>query len=661
MVGDPLAGQAALSRTRHLTFLSQFLARHSITLSPEQVAPAEGIRAAVATVGALLPALFFHQPVFAWAAFAAFWSCLIEPGGTPREQFRILGLFTFLGAILAALSSIIACAPIWGVLPLLALTGVVAGMSRALSPSHGLLCTLLCCVAAAGTGFPASFDAALIIGAAFAVGGLWAMLLCLVIWSLHPYAPARRAVAASYRLLALMAGELAAGRLRETVHRQAVRSAIEQARMVTLQIDAGHGSDSMRAHLSATLAGAERLFTAMLAVEHLVETRGIDFEGRGTLAAFSTLCQSASRQVLSPEPDLAALAKQATVLADSIRVRPGSVGELVATSASTLATLANGLLRESTGLPAAERPRHTARMTPVIRRHALRLMVGLIATDLASRWLGLHYGFWALVAVLLVIQPSGPTTVVRGLERILGSVCGGVLVLLITPMLSGRSEMLVAVALFAIGAIAMRAVNYTMLVLFLSAQFIVVTEMTMPSPGLAGLRVVDNALGSVIGLFCAFVVCPDRLGRDMDGMLRTAIIGNLKYLAAVLGGQDSAETDRIQRQAGIDTTRAEFARGSLPIFGGVASIGKAAAHNNGILRALRRLSGEATLLRFDMEAGLCPGDTLSAERWGKQAELLEAGAPLHDIALLLEQGRIVAEIAALDRAGRQLLKRADPV
>ncbi|KXV44337.1 hypothetical protein AD943_04795, partial [Gluconobacter roseus] len=176
MVRDPLAtgpsSRPAPNRGRPFDFLTQFLARHSVPVSPEQIAPAEGSRAAVATVMALLPALYEQQAVLAWAAFAAFWSCLIEPGGTAREQFRILGLFTVGGAILGGVTSLVADYPLWGVLPWLVLTGLLTGMARALTPSMALLCALLGCVMLAGTGFPAhGFQDAAIIGLAFGGGG----------------------------------------------------------------------------------------------------------------------------------------------------------------------------------------------------------------------------------------------------------------------------------------------------------------------------------------------------------------------------------------------------------------------------------------------------------------------------------------------------------
>ncbi|GBR52097.1 hypothetical protein AA106555_0799 [Neokomagataea thailandica NBRC 106555] len=443
-----------------------------------------------------------------------------------------------------------------------------------------------------------------------------------------------------------MTGELAAGRLRETLHRQTVRTAIERARGVTLQIDSGHGSEVLRGRLVASLTGAERLFTAMLAVEHLAQKRGMDFEARGMLAALSALCQEAGEQVMDPEPDCEALSQHSQNLAGEVRSDSGPIGGLVAESARTLGTIARGLLRNAHPSLEAEAVKSDNRLTQVHWRHAFRVSVALVVTHLATRWLGLEYGFWALVAVVLVVQPSGHTTLVRAIERIIGTIGGGALVLLARPFLPAAPEMMVADALFVIGAIAMRAVNYTMLVLFLTAQFILVTEMTMPASGIEWLRVVDNTLGSVVGVVCAFALFPQRGMQDMSGLLRQSVISNLRYLAAVLGGKSDAEIDRFQRQAGIATTRAEFARGALPLLGGTSFIGKEHATAHGLLREIRLLSGEVTLLRFDISSGLCKGYHDWAAYWTEQADCLSEGAALGPITAEIETGRVTAALAA---------------
>ena len=81
-------------------------------------------------------------------------------------------------------------------------------------------------------------------------------VLTLVIWRVHPFLPARRAVAEVYRLLAALAADMRAccppatampplgGHARE--HRRAVREAIETARAVVFDTVRTRGATSVR-------------------------------------------------------------------------------------------------------------------------------------------------------------------------------------------------------------------------------------------------------------------------------------------------------------------------------------------------------------------------------------------------------------------------------
>lgn len=346
------------------------------------------------------------------------------------------------------------------------------------------------------------------------------------------------------------------------------------------------------------------------------------------------------------------------MLADSLSVDDGAIGDLVLMGARTLETMSDGLMRNPRLLPDGAVFPGNVRVTSAHWRHALRLSLSLVTTHLATMWLGLQYGFWALVAVVLVVQPSGYTTLIRAVERILGTIGGGVLVLIAKPFLPDAVEMLVADAICVIGAIAMRAVNYTLLVLFLTAQFILVTEMTMPTHNVAGLRILDNMLGSIVGLLCAYLIFPQVQSQDMNGLLRQAMIANLRYLASVLGRDPDIEMDRVQRQAGIALTRAEFARGTLPLLGGVSSNGKTAVAAHRLLRELRQLSGEVTLLRFDIAAGLCVGDPSIARQWKDRADALAAGEAPGPLEEELQAGQLTATIAAWERRKPADSKRA---
>jgi len=131
---------------------------------------------------------------------------------------------------------------------------------------------------------PAHWLPALFTGGAFALGGLWAMVLTLLLWPLQPYQPARRAVGAVYRQLAALAEDLkalvedeatppAAWDDHATAHRRAVRDAIELARDVVDQITRVRGPQSGATVQSPIrLEAADEIFGALIGLSSVLET-----------------------------------------------------------------------------------------------------------------------------------------------------------------------------------------------------------------------------------------------------------------------------------------------------------------------------------------------------------------------------------------------------
>ncbi|WP_025884540.1 FUSC family protein [Asaia prunellae] len=646
-----IKGHSHLSATRpfaaFLTTSSNHLARYAITLSPEQLSLYEGGRAALVTALALAPSLFFDQAILAWIAFACFWACLIDPGGPDRERLQVLGGFTLAGTALVFSVSSLSVFGSLATLPIVALIGLGCGLSRAFSPAIMQLWVLAGCAAVAATGFPSSPLQAAGIAGLFCAGGLLAMLFCLVLWKQQPYAPARRSIAATYYILDLMARELAAGRLRETVHRQAARNAIERARALVTLLDAGHGNFRLRRRMEVMLSAAERVFTALLALEHQAEAGPLSPGLRHLLGGLGTACHEAMRQAGRTEPDFTVLGQLAQAMD-----RKARIGELVHVApilacAETFERMKTAFARGHQETEAAQN-RSFMVLSPAIWRHACRLSFALLLTQGICLYGGEGFSYWALIATLLVMQPAGNVTLVRSVERVIGSIGGSLMAALCAMALPGKPALLVVAVFMSLAAIATRAVNYTLLVFFLTGLVVVIAEAVMPGGGIIWARVLDNLIGSGIALLCVLLLWPQRIETDHEGVLKRAIEANFQYAALVLQGNcHDAAIEKAQREAGIASISAEFLPGGLPLLGGIV----AQLHDHRFLlrqetlRALRRLSGEITLYRFDMQNGFRqpkPEEAVRFESWNRA---LARGEPISDIMTMLGNGTLFERLA----------------
>jgi uncharacterized membrane protein YccC len=87
------------------------------------------------------------------------------------------------------------------------------------------------------------------------------------------------------------------------------------------------------------------------------------------------------------------------------------------------------------------------------------------------------------MAAIVVMQPGATPTWPRMVERVIGSVGGGLVAVVLGLLFPSPWECLVIIFPLAAATIALRFVNYTLFVLFLTPLFILVAELVAPANG----------------------------------------------------------------------------------------------------------------------------------------------------------------------------------
>lgn len=592
----PPAAQARSIRAGgELRHLARRLELRSYGLVPEHFSAAEGYRAALAVALPLVLAVAFEQRVLSWAVFAAFWTCLCDPSGPQRLHRRNLGAFALCGALVTFVGTLAA-----NMLPGLAfVTGPALAFLVVLAAPRvvpdGLFATLLAVVAVVAVGFPHGPVLALVQALAFLAGASWAWLLVNLLWRRDARRPLERARLAVLLRLHDMASELAA--LGETdhrdarwhsehgEHRRAVRLAIERLRALLTRFEA---RDDIARQLRA-LEASERLFAALIALDQaFIDRLGPAAERLATARACRTALRAWHLALARERPDDGALLlRWARERLSRARARCGEDlyrGCLLAfenaLSPNLAPATAPALATENAG--AGE---------PHIRR-ALRQAAGLVVVYLTARAFDLGYPYWAALAVIVVLQGGSRVTWTRSLERVAGTALGGGAAMVAVHLVPGGeiALSLLAIALAA-SAIALRAVNYTVFVLFLTMLFVIVTEMLQPGAGIAWARILDNVVGSLAALLAVLALWPD-LGTSLEDRLRAGIEANRAYLDAVLAGLAQAEIEARRRAAGLASVEAELARHEL---GTLMRRFRLPDHLSAAQQDLRTIAGEAAI------------------------------------------------------------------
>jgi uncharacterized membrane protein YccC len=590
-----------------------------------------------------------HWPALAWAAIAALWTCLADPGGSSRRRALVLigyavasCLFAMAGAGAAGLGLPWAAAAVF-------VCALLSGAASAWGPAARQAAALALVACAVAADSPAHDGPALLrFGAIFMAGNAWAILLTLTLWRIHPYRPARLAFAAVFQALADLARHLGAttaeppgGLIRPDSlvlltgrRRSAVRTAIETARRLVDELARARRDGPVLQQMRVALETAERIFTHLIALEDMLQTAPA---GDAHPRQFRRLALVLTRYA-APEP-----AHHAAILA---RAHTAFASRAWLGTPALLAVLADlddldaPLAPDAAWTPPETGQRWLApivaelHVQSVLLRHAVRGALLVTAVLVVTHLLGLPEAYWATMAVILVQQGQPATTWPRALERSLGSVAGGGLSALLGWALASPWLLTAAVFPLAMATMALRTVNYALFVMFLTPLFVLVTELTQPGTNhlaLAGARVINNVLGSAVALAGTFLLWPAWERPRLALMLADAVEANGAYaMLAFRANADSLARDEARRLAGLASVRAETSRDQTGLESSFSRAQGRLEQASKILSELRQMTGGVTAAWLHPALGSGPDDAVAdwlGTATAQLADALRQGSP----------------------------------
>ena len=161
---------ALVRRPSWVSRLARMLQARSFAFAPEQIGIAEGLRAATAVALVVIASQVLHRPILTWGAFAAFWTCLADPGGPDRIRWRTMGGFALAGTALAGVASWIASMGQITAAPILFALVFLCALSRfygAAATQAGVLASVVAVVA---IDYPSSAEHAAMLACVFLAG-----------------------------------------------------------------------------------------------------------------------------------------------------------------------------------------------------------------------------------------------------------------------------------------------------------------------------------------------------------------------------------------------------------------------------------------------------------------------------------------------------------
>lgn len=550
------------------------LARLPIGLDPRGLSIMEGVRAAFAFGTVILLHEWIAWPPLLIMALAANLTCFADIGGPVRARLLVLAVFSVLAA---AIWSLFGLLQPWGwpvVVPPAILVVFACTYARVWGVQEQTAGNVLVLVLAFALDRPLTGSEAAVAGGMVLAGGLWATLLALVLWRLTPYRPTQRAVAEVWRRLALLSGDLeglAAGAAdaagfdgHARAHRRGVREAIEAARGLVVDLARSRERVSDRTAQSLIrLETAEQIFAVLNALSDRIEADRDprrQIRARRLLRRLRPLLLVVARAIrddtaldlprlersidragrgFSSDPGLKALAER---LLDRVRIgaklstpegyRPG--GTLLGSASLPLHRRLLGPLRANFTLASPN------------LRHALRAsLVTAPALGLTLVWPG-PFTHWLTVTVVLTMQPFYAATWQRALERIGGTVLGGLIGALLASLATTTLALAALIFPLSIIGFAARQVSYAFFIACLTPLVVLLVEVMEPGHAsweVAGMRALFTLLGGLIAVGSSLLLWPISEPDQVRLELRKAVKAHADFARTVLSNRAEAERD----------------------------------------------------------------------------------------------------------------------
>ncbi|MCY1079163.1 FUSC family protein [Archangium lansingense] len=520
--------------------------------APVRPAVKAGLRAAIATIVPVLLASVFHLSGGIWLSVGGFNASFADRGGSYRSRASSMGAVAITGALSVFVGGLAGLHPALAI-PVALFWVAACSYAGVYGATAGFVGNIAASAFVISLALPASglLDALARVG--FLLGGAcWAMVLSLVLWPIRPYRPARFALGRCFRALADFAG--AVGRLSTGADSAAwqalvqsqhgrLRETLEEARNTLAAIRRGRSESGRGERLLVLLQIADAMFEAMIALADVMESlsqgvgvRPAQEEVARALAAFSQTLQELARvtETEGRPKQLPALEWGPDALREALaRAEAAGGSEVMRVVDRAQALHAARLLaqlREFSGIavenaaglsdnrpvslggeprgqgvaeprrPLLEPLRENLSRDSVVLRHALRVGVTTGVAVWLTSLLNLSHGYWVTITVLTIMLPYTGPTFLKGLQRVVGTMVGGILAAMVAAWLHDPHAIMLLVFFTVAISVAVISVNYGLYTIFLTLTFVLLAEVGTGDWSLAHVRILNTLMGGALAL-----------------------------------------------------------------------------------------------------------------------------------------------------------------
>jgi uncharacterized membrane protein YccC len=189
-----------------------------------------------------------------------------------------------------------------------------------------------------------------------------------------------------------------------------------------------------------------------------------------------------------------------------------------------------------------------------IFRHSLRVSIATIVGYIIGGFLPFGHGYWILLTTVVILKPAYSLTKQRNFQRLMGTLGGALIGLLLLYFIKDARVLFVFMILFMIGTYVFLRTDYLIAVIMTTPYVLLLFHLLYPIDFRTILvdRVIDTAIGSAIAFLANILIIPSWEHERITDFMIGALEANMEYFrdvaSAFLGKPASMQQYKLSRK-----------------------------------------------------------------------------------------------------------------
>lgn len=168
-------------------------------------------------------------------------------------------------------------------------------------------------------------------------------------------------------------------------------------------------------------------------------------------------------------------------------------------------------------------------------RHSLRVAIVMLIGFVISRSLSFSHSYWILLTILVISKPAFSLTKERNYERLIGTIVGAVIGMLILTFIVDKNVLFVVLLICMIGCYSFLRKNYVVSVVFMTPYVLVLFNfLGMGGLSIAQERIYDTLIGSAIAFVASYFLFPNWESEKVKEAMIKMLEANKNYFEKVV-------------------------------------------------------------------------------------------------------------------------------